>query len=218
MDEKNFDAMIDSYVENDPREYLKAGRKRTDDDQRTDISADDFTRIAGPVRQRLATRAEAPVKRRDYARIDALLAEYAADLRAAIGFERRAGILKPWNVADTFEPWFRSLDDHGWRAPEKSAIKSMLEQGDEIVAVDFRTVTMKRRTITREDVRQFALDQRPRWQVDLPDSMRPSEFLAWAGFPTDEAIEKLEAMAVHVERQGLIRTSGPRHMVGKEYE
>ncbi|GEM_PF-5777565 len=120
------------------------------------------------------------------ARLAPLVAEVVAEARESARLERER--LKPPSVADALEPWFGPLDDHGWRAAEKAAIESMLEQGEKPTAVDFRAMTTNRRTITRDDVRQFALGQRPRWQVDLPDSLRPSEFLARAGFPTDEAI------------------------------
>jgi hypothetical protein len=218
MDEKDFNTMIDGYVESDPREYLKAERKRIDENARTDISDDDFTRIADSPRQRLAARAEMPVKRRDYSRIDALLAEYAADLGAAVGFERRDGFLKPWTAVDALKLWLGPLEVHGWRGAERAAILAMLEPGEEPTAVEFRTTTTNHgRKITRADVRDWALDQRPKWQVDLPDGMRPSEFLAAQGFPTDQKIEELERVAEHVERQQHIRTSGPAHLVGKEY-
>jgi hypothetical protein len=148
-------------------------------------------------------------------RIPAALADYKAALRETVRFERER--LRPKSVGEELQPWFRSLDDRGWRAPEKTAIKSMLEPGEQPTAVDFRAMTTNRRKITRDDVRQFALGQRPRWQVDLPDSLRPSEFLAWAGFPTDEQIAELERVARHVERRQHIRTAGPAHTIGKEY-
>jgi hypothetical protein len=217
MDEHEFDTMIDSYVESDPREHVKAGRKRTDDGERADIPQQTFEMIATPPRQSLASRAEQPVKRRDYARLDALLTEYKSELRDAIARERRDGALKPWNIADALRPWLSSLEVHGWSGPERVAIRSMLELGEEPTSVDFRAVTTNRQKITRDDVREWALGQRPKWLVDLPGSLLPSDYLARAGFPSDEKVAELKRVAERVESRQHIRTSGPGHMVGREY-
>src|ERR1700683_1852654 len=127
MTENEFDTTIDGYVETDPREYIKAGRKRTEDGERADIPAPIFEMIASPVRHRLAAMAEQPIKRRDYGRLDALIVEYKNEMRASIAFERRAGALKPWSVADALGPWFARLDEFGWRGCEKKAIEGTLE-------------------------------------------------------------------------------------------
>ena len=217
MNEHDFDTTIDGYVETDPREYIKAGRKRIDDGERADIPEPTFEMIARLPRQRLATMAEQPVKRRDYARLEVLLAEYKSELRASIALERHAGALKPWNVADALGPWFAALDKFGWRGCEKKPIEGMLEYGEQVTAVDFRVVTTTLKSITRESVRLWALGQRPKWLVELPGTMLASEYLARAGFPTDEDVAKLERMADHIERQQHVRTSGPAHMIGKEF-
>ena len=177
------------------------------------LPAERAAKIRADAEQRFIALAEDAIPRG--ARLAPLVAEVISEVRETVRFERER--LKPPSVADALKPWFGPLDDHGWRAAEKAVIESMLEQGEKPTAVDFRAMTTNRRTITRDDVRQFALGQRPRWQVDLPDSLRPSEFLARAGFPTDEAISELERVAERLERQQHVRTSGPGHMVGKEY-
>jgi hypothetical protein len=148
-------------------------------------------------------------------RLEPAVVDVVAAARESVRFERER--MRPKSADEVFKPWGGRLDALGWRAAQKTALKGILQEGEEIIAVDHRTATTISRTITQDDLREWTLGQRPKWLVNLPGSMRPSEYLAHAGFPTDEQIDELERTAENVERQQHIRTSGPQHMIGREF-
>jgi hypothetical protein len=198
-----FDRTIDGYIEADPRDYLKVGLKRADERERSDIPEETFDTIAGPLRQRLAERAERQVKRRDYDRIDALLTEYAVELRAAIGWHRREGMLKPMTAESEVKRianagFFQKFYWNGW---EVKALNEFLENGEQILEVDFYKIVTSKRTIARAG--------------DFFDAGRPSGYSKqfWMGNATPAArLAEAEAAAKRddeVARRPFSSTSGP---------
>lgn len=172
------------------------------------LQAESAERIRRDCVRRFLERAKIQIPRGG--RLEPVVADVIAEARESARFERER--LKPKSVAEVLKPWFGRLDALGWRAAQKTALKGVLQEGEQIIAVDFRTATTDRRTITMDDLREWTLMQRPRWQVDLPGSLRPSEYLAFVGFPDDEAIEKVERVAKHVADQAarpFSATSGP---------
>jgi hypothetical protein len=148
-------------------------------------------------------------------RLAPAVSDVIAEVRETVRVERER--MRPKSVAEVLKPWFGRLDEFGWRGVQKAAIAGVLQEGEEIMAADFHTVTTTGRTITQNDLREWTLGQRPRWQVDLPDSLRPSEYLAFVGFPTDEAIDERARIAEHVEDRKHIRTSGPAHLLFNQH-
>ena len=148
-------------------------------------------------------------------RLEPVVHNVVADARESARFERER--MRPKSAAEVLAPWLGRCEKKGWTGPERRGVAALIESTDEIVNVSFREVILKRCKITRDDVRTWALGQRPKWLIDLPGSMPGSEFLARQGYPSDEAIAELERTAENAERQQRIRGAGPGHMVGREY-
>jgi hypothetical protein len=177
------------------------------------LAAERGEKIRKDAEQRFVNRATDLIPRGG--RLAPAVGDIIAEVREAVRLEREH--LRPKTADEIFAPWLGKCEKKGWTGRERRGVAALIESTDEIVAVNFHEVILKRCKITRDDVRTWALGQRPKWLIDLPGSMPGSEFLARQGYPSDEAIAELERTAENVERQQHVRTSGPAHLVGQEY-
>lgn len=198
----------------DPRPQIKMATSHTiAHTLGADIPADLRERLCSEPLRALFAAVENSIEAGHYSACEGHLSAFRSALAAAVADARQFGELKPWSAADQIARCAAGglWHTYHWNGFEVRVIQNMLMPNESIAEVTYRTVRTDQRTITRDDLRAAAAEQRPAWTRDERLTDGGIEFAR--NFTSEHSIQEEEARAAHVARPVVL--SGPRHMIGQ---